>query len=211
MTEQNYTPAQRFQLAAERMEIERKKLRSMSTTMRMRQSNVSDIMQEVMDIVCKAYAVSEQEVRGPMRLKAVAHARHAYCHLCVKLDPMLTLKQVGETLGRDHSTVINSVRKCDDLRLTDYHFAASFNQCLEAIADSNSKYMRELVKEQLNEDAEKIGDNELKKSVHALQLVHDFMISMTAYRLRQQDGDNSVDDLLLELDAITRKAMKQGF
>ena len=77
----NYTPAQRFQLAAERIEIERKKIRGMSTTMRIRGESSVSIMQEVMEIVCKAFSVTEDEVRGPNRVKRIAHARHAYCYL----------------------------------------------------------------------------------------------------------------------------------
>lgn len=211
MTNEQYTPAQRFQLAAERMEMERKKLRGMSATMRIRGESTEAIMKEVMELVCKSYSVTEKELTGPSRLKHISQARHAFCYLCVKLDPMITLKQVGTLLSRDHSTVINSIKKCDDLRLTDYYFAAGFNLCLEAIAESNSKYMQNLVQKKLDEDAQTIGDNELRKSVHALQVVHDFMLAMTAYDLRKQDGDNSAGELIKALEKITSKAMKHGF
>jgi len=211
MTNEQYTPAQRFQLAAERMEMERKKLRGMSATMRIRGESAEAIMKEVMELVCKSYSVTEEQVKGTSRVKSISHARHAFCYLCVKLDPMITLKQVGNLLGRDHSTVINSIKKCDDLRLTDYYFAAAFNLCLEGIAESNSKYMQSLVQKKLDEDAKNIGDNEIRKSVHSLQLVHDFMLAMTAYDLRKQDGDFSTGELIKALEKITSKAMKQGF
>lgn len=211
MTNEQYTPAQRFQLAAERMEMERKKLRGMSATLRIRGESTDAIMKEIMGLVCKSYSVTEKDLTGPSRLKPIAHARHAFCYLCVKLDPMITLKQVGNLVGRDHSTIINSIKKCDDLRLTDYYFAAGFNLCLDGIAESNSKYMQNLVKKKLDKDAQNIGNNELKKSVHALQVVHDFMLAMMAYDLRKQDGDNSTDDLMKDLENITLKAMKHGF
>ena len=210
---EKHTPAQRFQLAAERIEIERKQLRGMSTTMRSRGESSQSIMQEIMEIVCKAYAVCEEEVRGPNRVKAIAHARHAYCYLCTKLDPLITLKEVGSTINRDHSTVINSIKKTEDLRLTDYHFMASFNVCLDSIADSNSKYMRRLDMEErgLEPGGEEMGDNELHKSVRALGIVHDFMLAYSAYDLRKSDGDPSTHDLLLDLQGIRYKALKQGF
>jgi hypothetical protein len=203
----NYTPAQRFQLAAERIEIERKKLRGMSTTMRIRGESSVSIMQEVIDIVCKAFGVTEEEVRGPNRIKRIAHARHAYCYLCNKLDPMITLKEVGDTISRDHSTVINSIKKTGDLRLTDYHFTASFNLCLDAIAESNSKYVQRLSTEQ----ATQLGENELHKSVHALTVVHEFMLAYSAYELRMGDGYPSPDELLEDLKALRLKAIKLGF
>lgn len=211
MTNEQYTPAQRFQLAAERMEMERKKLRGMSATLRIRGESTDAIMKEIMGLVCKSYSVTEEDLTGPSRLKPIAQARHAFCYLCVKLDPMITLKQVGNLVGRDHSTIINSIKKCDDLRLTDYYFAAGFNLCLDGIAESNSKYMQNLVKKKLDKDAQNIGNNELKKSVHALQVVHDFMLAMMAYDLRKQDGDESTDDLMKDLENITLKAMKHGF
>lgn len=203
----NYTPAQRFQLAAERIEIERKKLRGMSTTMRIRGESSVSIMQEVMDIVCKAFSVTEDEVRGPNRVKRIAHARHAYCYLCNKLDPMITLKEVGDTISRDHSTVINSIKKTGDLRLTDYHFTASFNLCLDGIAESNSKYVQRLSTEQ----STMMGENELHKSVHALTVVHDFMLAYSAHELRIGDGYPSTDELLEDLKALRLKAIKLGF
>jgi len=211
MTNEQYTPAQRFQLAAERMEMERKKLRGMSATMRVRGETSETIINEVMGLICKSFSVTEEQVKGTSRVKSIAHARHAFCYLCVKLDPMITLKQVGTYLDRDHSTVINSIKKCDDLRLTDYYFAAAFNLCLEGIAESNSKYMQSLVQKKLDEDAKNIGDNEIRKSVHALQVVHDFMLAMTAYQLRKEDGDMSTHELVRSMESITKKAMKHGF
>ncbi len=203
----NYTPAQRFQLAAERIEIERKKIRGMSTTMRIRGESSVSIMQEVMDIVCQAFSVTEEEVRGPNRVKRIAHARHAYCYLCNKLDPMITLKEVGDTISRDHSTVINSIKKTGDLRLTDYHFTASFNLCLDGIAESNSKYVQRLSTEQ----STMMGENELHKSVHALTVVHEFMLAYSAHELRIGDGYPSTDELLEDLKALRLKAIKLGF
>lgn len=211
MTEK-YTPAQRFQLAAERIEIERKKLRGMSTTMRIRGESSASIMQELMEIVCKSFSVSEEEIRGVSRIKSIAHARHAYCYLCNKLDPMITLKEVGDTINRDHSTIINSIRKTEDLRLTDYHFTASFNMCLDAIADSNSKFMRRLnFNANDQEKAKELGENELHKSVYALGLIHDFMLAYSAYELRREDGDPSTHDLLSDIQDIRHKALKHGF
>lgn len=211
MTDKQYTPAQRFQLAAERIEMERKRLKGMSTTMRIRGESSASIMQEIMDIVCKCFSVSEEEVRGPSRLKSIAQARHAYCYLCTKLDPIITLQSVGKTISRDHSTVINSVKKTGDLRLTDYHFAAAFNACLEMVADSNSKFMRRLSFAQASNDEAPLAENELHKSLHALGLVHDFMLCYTAYEIRKGDGDPSSHDLLSDLQEIRHKAIKLGF
>jgi len=170
-------------------------------------------MQEIMEIVCKAFSVSEEELRGPSRVKSISHARHAYCYLCTKLDPLMTLMQVGQSISRDHSTIINSVKKTEDLRLTDYHFTASFNMCLDAIADSNSKFMRRL-NHALDSDDDSIKDlaeNELHKSLHALGLIHDFMLAYSAYELRWQDGDPSTHDLLSDLQNLKHKAIKLGF
>jgi hypothetical protein len=210
MTE-NYTPAQRFQLAAERIEIERKRIRGMSNTVRIRGESSEAIMQEIMEIVCKAFAVTEEQVRGLSRLKAHAQARHAYAYLCIKLDPTCTLVKVGNTIGRDHSTIINSIKKTEDLRLTDYRFAASFNMCLNDIADSNSKFMKRLKFEPENIKGGEVNDNELHKSLHALTIVHDFMLAYSAYEIRKGDGDMTTDELVSDITDIRQKAINLGF
>ena len=114
---------------------------------------------------------------------------------------------MGDTISRDHSTVINSIKKTGDLRLTDYHFTASFNLCLDGIAESNSKYVQRLSTEQ----STMMGKNELHKSVHALTVVHEFMLAYSAHELRIGDGYPSTDELLEDLKALRLKAIKLGF
>jgi len=210
MTE--YTPAQRFQLAAERIEIERRKIRDMAVTIRMRTESSDSIMKELMSIVSECFGVSEEDIVGPNRSKRYSTARHAYCYLCNKLDPYCTLKKIGNSLERDHSTVINSCKKCDDLRATDYHFAATFDLCLEKVADSNKAFMQRIQfhPEQIENSFEK-KKTELQKAMSALNLIHEFMMCFRAHDLRHQDGDYGDKELVSDMKDLRRMAISNGF
>lgn len=210
MTE--YTPAQKFQLAAERIEIERRKMREMAVTVRMRTESSENIMRELMAIVCDCFGVSKEDLIGTSRLKRHATARHAYCYLCNKLDPYCTLKKIGDSLDRDHSTVINSCKKCDDLRATDYHFAATFDLCLERVADSNKAFMKRIQfhPEQIENSYEE-KKTELQKAMAALNIVHDFMMAFRAHDIREQDGELDHVQLIADMQRLRKTAAKNGF
>lgn len=211
MTE-HYTPAQRFQLAAERIEIERRKIREMAVTVRMRTESSESIMKELMVIVCESFGVSKEDLVGSSRLKRIATARHAYCYLCNKLDPYCTLKKIGDSLGRDHSTVVNSCRKCDDLRATDYHFAATFDVCLEKVAASNKAFMKRIQfhPDQIENNYED-KKTELQKAMAALNIVHDFMLAFRAHDIRKHDGEANDELLLADMQRLRITASNNGF
>ncbi len=205
---ETYTPAQRFQLAAQRIEIERKRMREMSTTVRMRGENTASIMKELMQIVCHCFAVDEEELKSNNRERRLAYARHAYCCLCSKLEPTTTLKEIGRSLGRDHSTVVNSIRKADDLRLTDYNFAATFDLCLEKVAASNKAYMRRIKFHP--EDFKELEGSQITKSVAALAVVHEFLLACNEHDLRKEDGVYDTYEFITRMQELRKLAIKRG-
>ena len=62
--------------------------------------------------VCKFYNVEESVLRGTQKTKGVAEARQVAMYLIRKLTN-LSLPDIGDHFGRDHATVLYSIRKVD--------------------------------------------------------------------------------------------------
>lgn len=210
MSDAKYTPAQRFRLAAERIEIERKKIADMATTVRMKSESSEEICDELLAIVSDCFAVPASLITGAGRQREYAWARHAYCYLCNKLNPFCTLKQIGASINRDHSTVLNSMKKCDQLRLTDFHFTQAFNACLQKVQESNKQFMQRLQYDE-TEEQNRYGttEGELQRALKALALLRDFMGVWNAHDLA--DETHHIYPTLEELKKIRKQAIEQGF
>lgn len=64
------------------------------------------------------YKLSLDELKGTGRTKAVAHARQVAMYLCRTLTGA-SFPDIGQKFGKDHSTVISSVRKVESSRESD--------------------------------------------------------------------------------------------
>ncbi len=72
----------------------------------------------------KYYSLTEEDLRGQSRAKNVALARQVSMHLIRQLID-LSLNDIGkEYQGRNHTTVLSSIRKVEDMIKTDPHMAA---------------------------------------------------------------------------------------
>ncbi|MBR3554572.1 MAG: chromosomal replication initiator protein DnaA [Oscillospiraceae bacterium] len=63
--------------------------------------------------VADFYGISSEEVIGKGKTKDVANARQISTYLIRKLTGQ-TLEQIGEVMGRDHTTVLHSIRKVEE-------------------------------------------------------------------------------------------------
>ena len=63
--------------------------------------------------VADFYDISPEEVIGKGKTKDVANARQISTYLIRKLTGQ-TLEQIGEVMGRDHTTVLHSIRKVEE-------------------------------------------------------------------------------------------------
>ena len=71
----------------------------------------------------KYYSLREEDLRGQSRSKNTAMARQVAMHLMRQLTN-LSLKDIGEEFdGRNHATVLSSIRKVEDLMQKDPHMA----------------------------------------------------------------------------------------
>jgi len=199
------TAAQKFKVASERVKIERDQLTAMSTKIKLKSESSSHIRAEILRIVCQVFGVEEEEVKAKIRLRTISLARHAYCHLCSALDPMCTLTQIGNDICRDHSTVIHSIKKCNDLRETDFTFAAMFQECILKLSESTEKEMVRLnfTPEQIQRNYSK-RQRQLQNTMDALAIVQEFMkiwdtkVLSQGFSIKNKDVVAAFNDLRVE-------------
>ena len=88
--------------------------------------NLSNVMEAVVEVT----GVPSHQVIGKSRMKEIAMARHLFCYMS-RLHTNASLLAIGEFLsGRDHATVMNSVRVSNDMIDTDYGvFVEMVNEC----------------------------------------------------------------------------------
>ncbi|MBH5328327.1 chromosomal replication initiator protein DnaA [Eikenella sp. S3360] len=84
----------------------------------------------IMDTVAKYYGIRTADLIGKKRAQSIVRPRH----LAIKLARELTsysYEDIGKAFGgRDHSTVLNSVKKADELRNADAEIAQDYEKLL---------------------------------------------------------------------------------
>ena len=88
--------------------------------------NLSNVMEAVVEVT----GVPSYQVIGKSRMKEIAMARHLFCYMS-RMHTNASLLAIGEFLsGRDHATVMNSVKVANDMIDTDYGvFVEMVNEC----------------------------------------------------------------------------------
>lgn len=196
--------SQRFKIASDRVKIETRQLTIMSTNIRLKSESSEEIAAEVIRVVCEVFGVDAEDVRSRSRYRSITIARHAYCQLCSSLDSMTTLQRIGDSIGRDHSTVIASLKKCNDLRETDITFAAMFQECIYKLSESSeSKKMTSFYrynKKQL----------ELQQAIDAVEIVREFMKVWDVQVLGNGFPENN-KDVVSAFNDLRVEATQKGF
>jgi chromosomal replication initiator protein len=67
----------------------------------------------IIEKIADFYNISPEEISGKGKTRNVANARQMAIYLIRKLTG-LTLEQIGDVIGRDHSTVLHSIRKIEE-------------------------------------------------------------------------------------------------
>ena len=81
----------------------------------------------VFECVSEVFDISYEELIGRHRKQEKAYARHVFCYI-LKNNTKYSLKEIGEYLGgRDHATVLSSIKVAKNLAETDKVFRESIN------------------------------------------------------------------------------------
>ena len=84
---------------------------------------------EILDIVCRYYQLTKEDINGSSRVKAIAMARQIAMYLCREMTD-LSLPKIGELFGRDHTTVMYACKKVSEM-MRERHYV--YNQVTEMI------------------------------------------------------------------------------
>lgn len=83
--------------------------------------------------VARYYKLPVDELRGERRVKHVAHARQVAMYLCRTLTAA-SLPEIGKRFNKDHSTVLTSVRKIENLKENDSQLKLELGELAEKLA-----------------------------------------------------------------------------
>ena len=88
----------------------------------------------------KVYGIPIKEIKGRNRKKDISSARHTICWMLVKKFCMSRSAVARKVLGgRDHTTIINSLQKFDNL----YETEETFKDKADLIMDNLTAWRRE--------------------------------------------------------------------
>lgn len=96
-------------------------------------SDMTDPVAEiVVTAVCQVYAISQATLVSSFRYGNLADARHTICHI-LRNEFSYPLKRIAIELQRDHTTVISSVRRADDLLTVDPDFRQKYDTVMQIV------------------------------------------------------------------------------
>jgi len=102
---------------------------------------VSDAtIDSVVDAVCDVYCVDRDLLTKKIRKRNIVEARHVISWILVRRIGV-SMSNVGKNVlgGRDHTTIINSVRMFSNLYDTDENFRAKSNLVMEKLTTWTTK------------------------------------------------------------------------
>lgn len=86
-------------------------------------------LSNVLEAVVFVSGVPAEKILGKRRDKEIASARHIFCYLG-RSHTNASLLGIGGFLGKDHTTVINSIKVVNDMIDTEYEvFVNMVNEC----------------------------------------------------------------------------------
>jgi len=90
-------------------------------------------LDELVEVVSRLFNVNEKEVRGKTRKAEIVLARQVAMYLSRKILGV-SLKRIGSFFGgRDHSTVLHSIEKVENLVKTDEEFSRKVKKIMEEL------------------------------------------------------------------------------
>lgn len=200
---------QRRAIAKQKIERERQQLLAMSTQIRLKSVSPKELYESVMVTVCEVFDVTPECMVGKSQVKSIYFARHAYCHLVSSLDPSASLCSIGRSLNRNHSTVINSIRKCNNLRETDYSYATQFERCVDKLIEGKSQDIERFKVSQMQNRATQ-RQREMQRAVSAVELVSEF-IKVWDNQILSEGFNKDSKAIVAAFNDLRTKAAQHGF
>lgn len=117
------------------MRVEAKKLHinAMTAEVKLKVKMNQQLFDTVAEIVSRQFGIAVEHLVGRTRHEEVVVARHAMVYLCRLACPYATIASIGKMFGRDHSTIVHSTRRCEELREVDPVYSLEFERCYKIL------------------------------------------------------------------------------
>ncbi len=92
-------------------------------------------VEKIINKVCKHYGVTAEELKSKKKTENIANARHISIYIIRNLTK-LSLKEIGDIFGRDHSTALSSISKIEILVKTKKNVGSEITKLIKEIKDS---------------------------------------------------------------------------
>ena len=83
--------------------------------------HLQDVVDKALEYTAEATGVSVQEMQGRSRKQKVVRARFIYEYILIETTP-IALRDIGGSINRDHTTVLNGYDRIKDLFISDKDF-----------------------------------------------------------------------------------------
>lgn len=85
----------------------------------------------IINAACRVCDISRDHLLGPRRSRVYSRPRQMVMHIAREKCPHLSLPSIGRLLGgRDHTTIMHGVRKCQVLLDNDPDFRGTYNRIM---------------------------------------------------------------------------------
>ncbi|MBO4869863.1 MAG: chromosomal replication initiator protein DnaA [Clostridia bacterium] len=93
-----------------------------------------DLVEKIFTIVSTKYGTSKDEICSKTKKREIVEARHV-CAYLIRTMTNYSQNQIGALLGRDHTTIINSIEVCKKQILNDPSFEREIKELQSEIKD----------------------------------------------------------------------------
>ena len=104
-----------------------------------KKDDIQMFMKHVVSFVCDYYSVPVDDALVSNRVRQYADVRKIICYIAKKFGPPgISLQTIGDNIGgRDHSTVLYSVKQIERILSVDKHFAKHVKDIVEKFQRTN--------------------------------------------------------------------------
>ena len=92
------------------------------------ESKFTSISIELLDLLAQETNVTTAQILGRSRLRPICDARHIIAGL-LRESGRYSSTFIGKSLGRNHATILHSVKRCNNLVEVDKAFRTKYNRC----------------------------------------------------------------------------------
>lgn len=94
---------------------------------------MSNKYKKVKKIVAKVCGLEDEDIFQNNRSKEFSTARFIFCHILFDKHILRNVSAIGRLMNRDHSTVLNALKKHEDLNMVDSLYQRQYKQVKELV------------------------------------------------------------------------------